>query len=302
MRENNQMCDTPTERTYLGSTAIHSLINLPFGKALKVLREAEELPSDAGGLMEREGRKYLPRAAITTIENVFQHRSGSEDDYDREQHLKQLNNALSRMQDGQKELDPILVMQVDYFWLCIDGHHRLAAYEASDVEEVPVEIFTGTVDEAISVAGAENLKAKLSLSGRDRSNVAWKLTAAQIGSKRSVVEKSGVSDGTVAKMRRVRNELVEKGFKPAELDWVQAQDANEGRLGERGGDEWQDHMIEAFENKLKRTFGKNVHKNRTFISTAIGNLYPSLIEIIIEDHVIDYRAQAEGIFAEYDQG
>ena len=145
-----------------------------------------------------------------------------------------------------------------------------------------------------------NLKAKLSLTPRDRSNVAWKLTSAQIGSKRSVVEKSGVSDGTVAKMRRVRKELIEKGFKPEELDWMQAQDANEGRLGERGGDEWQDEMIEAFENKLKRAFGKNVHRNRSFISTAISNLYPSLVSTIIEDHVIDHRVQVESIFEEYD--
>jgi len=234
------------------------------------------------------------------LENVFQHRSTSEDDYDREQHLKHLNNALVRMQEGEKELDPILVMQVDYFWLCIDGHHRLAAYNACRVEEVPVKIFTGSVDEAIEVAGAENLKAKLSLNQRDRRNVAWKLTTAEIGSKRSVVEKSGVSDGTVAKMRRLRKELIEKGFKPEELDWVQAQDANEGRLGERGGDEWQDQMIEAFENKLKKAFGKHVHRNRTFISTAVYNLYPSLIRTIIEDHVIDHREQVEGIFEECD--
>ena len=286
--------------TYLGTEAIYTLVHLPFGKALQVLREAEELPSNAEGLTERNGRKYLPRNTITVLENVFQHRTSAEDDYDREQHIKQLNAALTRMPEGEKELDAILVTQIDNFWICVDGHHRLVAYAANNIEEIPVRIFAGSVDEAIETAGAENLKAKLSLNDRDKYNVAWKLSAAQIGSKKSVVEKSGVSDGTVAKMRRLRKQLIEKGFKPEEMDYAQAKDANAGKLGERSGDEWEDHMVEAFENKLKRALGKHVHRNRSFISTALHNVYPTLVEAIVEDHAIDHRSQIESIFQEYD--
>lgn len=275
---------------------------MPFGKALSELREAEVYPTDAPGLTVREGTQYLPRTHITMLENVFQHRTAPENDFEREQHLRQLTNALERMPKGQKHLDPILVKQVDNFWLCIDGHHRMSAYEKRGIGEVPVSVFAGSIDEAIQVAGAENLKAKLMLSHRDRSNLAWRLTTAEIGTKKSVVEKSGISDGTVAKMRRLRKKLIEEGYKPENLTYAQAQDAAKGQLRERGGNEWEERMLAECEDKLKRAFGKTAHKNSTFIAAAIENIYPSIIDTIIDRNAADYREQIEYIFKEIDEG
>ena len=103
---------------------------------------------------------------------LFQPRGWQEED---EAHVQALVRALQRNGPG-KLLDPVLVMFIGADLYVVDGHHRLAAYEAASVSgPVPVEHFHGTVQEAVLAAGRANHKDKLPMTTDERHNNAWRL-------------------------------------------------------------------------------------------------------------------------------
>ena len=274
---------------------------MSFGMALKKLRQADELPSNAKQPIESNGRRFLNLIEITRVETVFQPRTFVENDYEQEQHLRALTEALKRKPRGSKWLDPVVIKEIDHYWVCIDGHHRLDAYAKAKIEFVHVDIFLGTVDEAVVFAGEENNKAKRNLSQQDRLEFAWRLTTTGIGSKGEVIARSGVSDGTVAKMRRMCRELKKQKRKPDSLTYPQAIDAinqNEELISEV---EWTVKAVAEFANRLRRAFGKSGHKNRSILSEALQEAYPSVIATIIENYALDHRETIEYLFKEHDQ-
>src|SRR5262249_37387739 len=56
-------------------------------------------------------------------------------------HVKKLKRA-AEITEG--DLDPMLVIKLGKEWVCVDGHHRLAAY-GNDRGDVPCVWFSGTV-------------------------------------------------------------------------------------------------------------------------------------------------------------
>jgi hypothetical protein len=116
------------------------------------------------------------------------------------EHVKKLKRA-AEINEG--ELDPILVIKLGRDWVCVDGHHRLAAYGKGHAP-VPCEWFKGTVREAVDQSITLNKKDKLNVPQQDRLEEAWKRTMLDWGSKREVRLKCGVSDGVIGHMRRVK--------------------------------------------------------------------------------------------------
>ena len=273
---------------------------MSFGAALEELREADELPTKAKPPTETDGRLFLDLTEIIRIEVAFQPRTFVENDYEYEQHLRALTEALKRKPRGSQWLDPVLVKEIDQHWVCIDGHHRLDAYAEANIDRVQVEIFEGTVNEAVVLAGEENNKAKRNLSPKDRLEYAWRLTAAEIGSKREVVTRSGTSDGTVSRMRRIRRKLEELGRKPDRFTYPQAQDVLEPKDNPMDEQEWKTKAIAKLSNTLRRTFGKSAHKNRGLLAEALQETYPSVVQTIIEDYALEHRETIEYLFKEHD--
>jgi ParB-like nuclease domain len=104
------------------------------------------------------------------------------------------------------ELDPILVIRLGDAWVCVDGHHRVRAYQQVEREgTIKCEWFGGSVREAVDEGMRRNRTIKLEVHRADRQEQAWKRTLLRWGSKNEVVRLCGVSEGVVAEMRRVRD-------------------------------------------------------------------------------------------------
>lgn len=177
-------------------------------------------PENSGDLPDR-----LPLKSISLLPSVFQCRSGASEKTgvteDGKAHVACLAAELNA--SAAKELDPITVMRIDGKNVLIDGHHRLHAYRSAERSEIPVEYFSdeGGPRAALLNVGAANRKTKLVMSAGDRSQWGWELVKAGGFSKADVRAGSGVSDGTVAEMRRVLKGLREAG-KPIPDRWFDA--------------------------------------------------------------------------------
>jgi ParB-like nuclease domain len=103
------------------------------------------------------------------------------------------------------ELDPITVIRLGDAWVCIDGHHRLAAYKRVKWQgAIKCEWFGGSVREAVDEAVSRNRTVKLEVPKEDRQEQAWKRVLLGWGSKKEIARLCGVSESIVAMMRRVK--------------------------------------------------------------------------------------------------
>lgn len=141
---------------------------------------------------------------ITTRPGLFQPRLMTVWHWDVDAaHVKELTGRIKQ----RGELDPILVMKIGGTWVCVDGHHRLAAYrQAKHTAPIKCAWFAGTPREAVAQAVRENDKAKKELSRVDKLEAAWKHTLNGWGSKAEVAKLCGVSERTVGNMRHIREE------------------------------------------------------------------------------------------------
>lgn len=117
-------------------------------------------------------------------------------------------NTLARRISIVGELDPPIVIRLGSAWVCVDGHHRIAAYKrtASGWKGRPIKCvwFGGTVREAVDEAIRSNRKEHLTLPQRDRLERAWKYVLLGDRSKAEIVDLCVVGEGTVASMRRIK--------------------------------------------------------------------------------------------------
>jgi hypothetical protein len=115
-------------------------------------------------------------------------------------HVKKLKRSI----DALGELDPIVVVKLGRNWVCVDGHHRLAAYRAAGWHGlIKCEWFGGNVREAMDESMSRNKKDRLNVPQADKLEEAWKRVLLGNWSKSQIVTLCGVGDGTVAFMRRV---------------------------------------------------------------------------------------------------
>jgi hypothetical protein len=150
----------------------------------------------------------LALGSIRLRPSVFQHRDPNE--HEGRAHVRKLVEAISRSKT--KALEPMTVWWDGKTWTGIDGHHRHAAYTAAAVggnHIVPVEVFEGTLGEAMAQAAAGNSKNKRPMTTAEKAQAAWRMVVMdQSLSKVSVAEAACVSQSTVANMRRVHAQLV----------------------------------------------------------------------------------------------
>ena len=130
-------------------------------------------------------------------------------------------DEMAQVVKGGRFLDPIAVAAFGSCWVLIDGHHRLEAYRQAGVTgPVPVRVHESPTKGrervlwAMGVSSSLNVKDKLPMTQEDKFDNAWRLVVS-IGygrSKDDLVGMTGVADGTIATMRRVRKALEEAGI------------------------------------------------------------------------------------------
>lgn len=103
------------------------------------------------------------------------------------------------------ELDPVLVIRLGKEWVCVDGHHRIAAYRLrSHKKPIRCEWFTGTPTEAVDESMRRNKKDTLPVQSADRREEAWRRVLLNHGSKKEISDACGVGSSTVANMRKAK--------------------------------------------------------------------------------------------------
>ena len=103
------------------------------------------------------------------------------------------------------ELDPVLVIRLSKEWVCVDGHHRIAAYRLRKHKEpIRCEWFAGAPKEAVDECMRRNKKETLPIPYADRCEEAWRRVLLNHGSKKEISAACGVSTSTVANMRKTK--------------------------------------------------------------------------------------------------
>jgi hypothetical protein len=197
---------------------------------LNTLENIEKLVAlDASGKVPTTAKpKALRLRDIKEVSSVMQPRTSSliYEQGQSEEHVDGLVKALKR---SKGPLDPIVVVSFGGFWVALDGHHRLAAYKALKWSKpVPVSVLElkrrgrERVQEAMLASAGLNHKDKLRMTPKDKLNQAWRMT---VGfpevSKDRVVAATGVSQTTVANMRKARDALLNK--KQTNKAWLMSQ-------------------------------------------------------------------------------
>lgn len=151
----------------------------------------------------------LPLTEIRLWQKVFQHRGFQ--GHASKAHVLKLVAAI-RKRKG-RALDPVTVWWDGKGWACVDGHHRHEAYSLAELGSkhlVPVEVFEGTLSQAMAAAASANTKDKLPMSSAEKSNAAWRMVVMTSMSKADAAKAAGVSESTVANMRKVAAHLDSK--------------------------------------------------------------------------------------------
>jgi hypothetical protein len=269
-----------------------------------VKRKSEQPLSDAWIALTRqvENGKPRPKASpsglplrsIKLWPGVFQHRGRMSADGER--HVRDLAAAIKKSKT--KTLDPIKVWWDGKAWACIDGHHRIDAYRQAVVGSgslVPVEVFGGSLEQAMAVAAEANTKDKLPMSSRQKSNSAWRMVAVTTMSKALVAKSAGVSESTVATMRRAQTQLAAlQADEPDSLDeqnrvdyrdlgWADAKRLAEGREGP--GFDWQAANVEKAQEMalaLRKALGKEGGKYPEILAMALDIYDTRLMDRLVE--------------------
>lgn len=232
----------------------------------------------AAGEPQPQGVTELPLGEIEVIESVFQHRSGNQ--ASSWQHSDSLARSLKKQRG--KQLDPVMVFWIGDAWALVDGHHRYEAYQAIDNQEpIPVQVFSGTLDEAIGEALRGNSRNKLSMGSREKSEAAWRLVAGTSLRVFQIVDASTRSKPTVIKMCKIRDELLEKDAKIdlGSLTWEQAQRVHKGLAAAEVtyDEEWEAKQAKALADRLSKTFGGSLGKQPGVLWRALG-IYDARIQ------------------------
>jgi hypothetical protein len=211
----------------------------------------------------------LSRGSIETAPSAFQPRQFFEGQREDAAHVGELIRALRGKPVEQRVLDPVLVVPIGQHFYCIDGHHRLLAYDSVGITDgLPVEYFPGSVDDAVAEAVRRNSRNRLPMRNDDKLEAAWRLVRMKRLSKSRIVEASGVSDRTVGNMRAALRDLKELR-KSAPSSWREAQNLLRGQERPEFSEEMAEAQAREWARRLGDTFGKQAGKQPDIFADAI---------------------------------
>ncbi|HML07367.1 MAG TPA: ParB N-terminal domain-containing protein [Xanthobacteraceae bacterium] len=181
----------------------------------EALRQAErQLKQPLDG--KRQVVQIRP-SLIATRPELFQPRGFATRNALDAEHVKKLVRRIAT----KGELKPPLVIQLGTEWVCVDGHHRIAAYLQHHGKQwrgtVRCQWFSGTIRGAVDESVRRNDEVKLEMRRGDKYEAAWQRVVLGWGSKKQIREVTGVSDGLLGLMRRVVRAHEEETLNGAEL-------------------------------------------------------------------------------------
>jgi hypothetical protein len=232
--------------------------------------------------VQTEAVTHLRRQDIEVAEEgVFQFRDHRENPAGKRRHIAVLVRALNNT--AGKPLDPLLVFPAGGRYFVMQGHHRLAAYDAAGWNEpIPVEVFQGGLAEARAAALEDGGKDKLPMSRTEKSNAAWRLVAEGQHSIERTADLGQVSPSTVKTMRTKLREITAAGKDPLEMDWEQARRWPRDSYGPDGG-EWLSKKVEQLAQRIKETgLANEISKHPELFVEALASIDPEWPSIIAE--------------------
>lgn len=224
---------------------------------------------------------FLSVTEIQLWPEIFQHRRPSESAS--KAHIRELAKGAALPQ----ELEPVLIWWDGKRWACIDGHHRLKAYAIAGKSghDIAVQVFSGTPEEAIAEAARRNTRDKMAMGRSEKLGTAWRLVLTTKMSKADTVEASGVSDGTVAHMRRVRDKLTAQGLDVSSMNWRTARMTAAGEALEENvnWDERTEQEAQEFANKILLAIGKRAATRIEALARALEIFDARLPKLLTEE-------------------
>lgn len=248
----------------------------------------------------RTGKPQPPAPSMLTPKSikvrpeVFQHRKTPE--HASESHVRGLADAAK----AHGSLAPLTIWWDGKHWTCIDGHHRMQAYTRANLFQspVPVEVFTGSPQDALAFAAGSNTKAKLQMSPSEKANAAWRLVVMGTGlSKVKQAEAAGVSERLVAYMRGALGKLVAQGHSrpdAAAMSWGQARSTAEGRDLPEWSDEEEQRRVDVMAAALRKALGNTAERQPELFVRALEAFSPMLARAI-EDNYVEAYKDAQGM-------
>lgn len=245
-----------------------------------------ELAGDTPAPKEHPTESKL--SEIRLAHSVFQPR-GFEDTASSEEHVRTLMEAA--LSESGNQLDPVTVWWSGSCWRVIDGHHRFKAYQRLKREKrvtpmIPVDVFEGTLMEAVIESTKLNSKDKLPMSRDDKVNRAWRMVI--IGgdfSKKIISDACKVGIATVGRMRKQLNVIREAepdewSEVVSEMTWKEAQ--RYGQAERVIDDEWHERLAREWSRRLGKTFGKKPTSQPEIMWRALELYSPQMVEAIQE--------------------
>ncbi|MER8650085.1 ParB N-terminal domain-containing protein [Mesorhizobium sp. M0586] len=222
---------------------------------------------------------------VTSMTSVFQPRELDGRKLEGERHIETLMAAIGSP-SNPTYLDPLVVWWGGDRWFVIDGHHRRHAYLRAGVHKrIPVEIFEGTLEEALAFAVEANSKDRLPMTLAEKLDRAWFLTVTTDLSRDRIRRSCSVADGTVKNMRKVRDALGETGASQEHLmslTWQEARDELQGFAPKEPTPDWRSKLVADYERRLRKTFGSQLFKNADILAEALVVLDKRFPEWLLE--------------------
>lgn len=213
---------------------------------------------------------------IWTAEEAFQpRRAGGEPYLD----LKHASGLAEEIRKHGRPLTPIKVVPLGLRFFVIDGHHRLMAYALSHwTKPIPVEVFDGSVADAMAACSEENHRDKLPMSREDKSERAWVLVKIGVHTQRQVGQATGASERQFYVMKKKFREL---GESAQDLTWVEVL-RREQKPEELDYEDWVDvkarEMADALAAKTDRRTLRNVEVFSRMIEIVSGDMTDRLVQ------------------------
>jgi len=230
----------------------------------------------------------IPIKHINTAQSVLQPR-GLNDISASEEHIKVLVKAIEQNKPSHT-LDPITIWWSGSHYRVIDGHHRLEAYrqvnKAGSIKlpSIPVQLFEGSLKDALLEATKLNSKDKLAMTEDDKFDRAWKLVCLESYTIRETANVCGIGSATISRMRTSLSEYQEKfpqtwREEVFRLTWKQAM--AEGKEEKEFDEEWEIKQAKVWAQRLHTTFGTKLSSQPSIAALALQyysqDLVPSLI-------------------------
>ena len=237
----------------------------------------------------------LPFWEVKLWPEVFQHRQPLE--HVSEMHVRELQRAVSA-----GDLEPITVWWDGKQWACLDGHHRFKAYNLSDkgLFDLPVQVFSGSPEQAIAEAATRNTRDKLPMSRSEKVGSAWRLVVTTSMSKADTVRASGASDGIVGQMRRVKAQLSAQGMAVDGMDWEEARRRAAGTLDlDVDWDNRTEQEAQEMANKIVKALGQRASNRLDAFARAL-EIYDARLPDLLREHWDSEQDDDEEVLSEDD--